>query len=107
MQSHEEQSAPNLVLYPHFYSKLTEGRFDKFLSWRSVGPKRLDDVILLVPSAAHVNSLQGRTIPDRRGFKTFRGKDEERIQRWRSAVTCGELLGELFLEWSPSGEIAE
>lgn len=107
VQSHGEQPAPNLVLYPHFYSTLTEGWFDKFLSWRTVDPKRLDDVMLLAPSAAHVSSLQGQAIPDRRDFKTFLGQDEQRIQRWRSAVDSSELLGELFLEWAQSGEIAE
>lgn len=103
----EVQSVPNLVLYPHFYSTLTEGWFDKFLNWRTVDPKRLDDVILLAPSAAHVRSLQGQAIPDRRDFKTFHGKDEQRIERWRSAVDSSELLGELFLKWAQSGEIAE
>lgn len=107
VESHEGQAAPNLVLYPHFYSNLTEGWFDKFLSWRTVDPNRLDDVILLAPSAAHVSSLQGQAIPDRRDFKTFQGQDEERIQRWRSAVASSEQLGELFLEWAQSGEIAE
>lgn len=106
VQSREVQSAPNLVLYPHFYSTLTEGWFDKFLNWRAVDPKRLDEVILLAPSAAHVSSLQGRAIPDRRDFNTFQGQDEQRIQRWRSAVASSDVLGELFLEWVKSGEIA-
>ncbi len=94
------------MLYPHFYSNLVEGWFDKFLPWRKVSPELLTDVVLIAPSKDYVASLDGGKIPKRQDFQRFRGRDKKRIQRWTHAVDRSEELGEQFINWASSGDIA-
>ena len=95
------------VLYPHFYTHLTEGWFDKFFPWRSVPRDSLKDVIIIGPSADYVKSLPDKKIPDRMDFKRFLKNDNERVRRWRIALKRGVLLGEEFIDLARSGQIAE
>jgi len=96
-----------LILYPHFYPRLTEGWFDKFLPWRKVSTAALTNVVLLCPSKRFIASLEGGKIPDRHDFLKFQGRDATRMQRWNSAVAQSDELGEQFLQWVCSGRIAD
>ncbi len=95
-----------LVLYPHFYTYLKEGWFDKFMPWRRVPAARLQNTIIIGPSEQYVRSLPGGEIPDRQDFIRFKDNDEERIRRWSIARDMSESLGEAFLALVRSGEIA-
>ncbi|MGB0867414.1 MAG: hypothetical protein ACPGSC_12960, partial [Granulosicoccaceae bacterium] len=99
--------AANLVLYPHFFPKLTEGWLDKFLCWRNVNEARLADVVLICPSEGFVRSLELGAIPDRKDFKTYGGRDDERMRLWREAFVKSEQLGDSFLELCATGAIAQ
>ena len=94
-----------LVLYPHFYSHIVPGWFDKSLPWRRAGVTNFSRALLLAPSAAFVATLPHGRIPDRRDF--FDMTESHRIRAWeqiRSASTAlGDELGELVL----TGRIAE
>jgi hypothetical protein len=95
-----------LVLYPHFYTQVIEGWFDKFSSKRMVNARQLDNVVLIGPSEGFVKSLPGGAIPDRKDFYTFRGNDAERIHRWTIAKDRSGELGEEFMRLASSGDIA-
>lgn len=95
-----------LVLYPHFYTEVKEGWFDKFAPGRVVSAKQLDNIVLIGPSDDFVKSLPGGAIPDRKDFYTFKGNDEERIRRWTIAKDRSCELGEEFMQLANSGDIA-
>ena len=95
------------VLYPHFYTHLTEGWFDKFFPWRTIPRNSLKDVIIIGPNSNYVKSLPGGKIPDRMDFKRFKKNDDERVRRWRIALSRSVLLGEEFIDSVRSGQIAE
>jgi hypothetical protein len=94
-----------LILFPHFYSHITPGWFDKSLPWRRENPAYFARALLLAPSAAFVATLPGGRIPDRRDFRLF--TPAERIRRWeavrRASVALGDELGDLLA----SGRLAE
>jgi len=96
-----------LVLYPHFYSYLKEGWFDKFSPWRHVSAKQLDNTVLIGPSDDYVRSLPGGNIPDRRDFIRFMDNEPERIRRWTEAKERSYELGEEFMQLVHSGDVAK
>jgi len=93
-----------LVLYPHFYSKLTECWFDKFYPWRKVPARRMENVILVSPTDEFVRSLPGGRIPDRRDFLKFQGRDHVRVKQWQEATVRSEELGEAWMEIARRGD---
>ncbi|CAH0990661.1 hypothetical protein SIN8267_00755 [Sinobacterium norvegicum] len=95
-----------LVLYPHFYSYLKEGWFDKFWPWRRVSAAQLDNTVLIAPSESFVASLPGGRIPERQDFYRFRHDDNERVRRWTQVRDQSLVLGEEFLAAVQTGDIA-
>ncbi len=85
-------SDDSLVLYPHFYSHITPGWFDKMLSWRRGNPHHYDNVLILCPSAEWVASLPFGKIPDRKDFG--RMEDAERIRYWGEVMKRSTQLAE-------------
>lgn len=75
---------PKLVLYPHFYPHLSPGWFDKALRWRRIKPQQLDNLVLLCPTAAWVQSLPYGKIPDRTDFNKL--SDASRISYWQQVT---------------------
>ncbi len=96
-----------LALYPHFYSQLKEGWFDKYWSWRTVRAEQLDRTILLSPSESFVQSLPDQRIPDRKDFYRFRDNDSKRVENWNTAIERSLELGEEFLQLCRSGNVAD
>ncbi len=94
-----------IVLYPHFYSRLIPGWFDKSLPWRSPRPEHLKNMLLLAPSQEFISRLPYGSIPDRKDFVRFHGRDEERIAFWNEARREGERLADDFMESVLSGSI--
>ncbi len=95
-----------LVLYPHFYDQITPGWFDKSLN-RKPDKKNMESVVLVAPSNRFVDNLPLGKIPDRKDFKTFFGKDKERIEYWKKVVEENKKLGDEFFEAIESGRIRE
>jgi len=95
-----------LVLYPHFYEHITPGWFDKSLN-RKPDKKNMESVVLVAPSNRFVDNLPFGKIPDRKDFKTFFGKDKERVKYWKKVVEENKKLGEEFFEAIESGRIRE
>ncbi|WP_300667289.1 patatin-like phospholipase family protein [Desulfoluna sp.] len=96
-----------IVLYPHFYSEVTLGWFDKKRPGRIANGSLLSDVLLLAPSPSFVAELPLGRIPDRRDFDRLVGRDDERVAFWEKSVVMGRRLGDQFLEAVASGRIRD
>lgn len=96
-----------LILYPHFYSHITPGWFDKSLSWRRASAQQLSNVVLICPSQSFVASLPDQRIPDRQDFNLYRGRDDERIARWEFCMARGRDLGKSFLDIVNSAKLQQ
>jgi hypothetical protein len=92
-----------LTLYPHFYSHLVPGWFDKGLPWRRT--RGLRRVVLIAPSESYVASLPGGRIPDRGDFPRL--SDDARIAAWKRVLSMGSALGEAFAELTEGGRIRD
>jgi hypothetical protein len=99
----EIDAGEGLTLYPHFYSYLVPGWFDKVLPWRRT--RGLLRTLLIAPSAAHVAALPGGKIPDRNDF--VRMSDAERISAWRKVVALGARMGEELMELISTNRVAD
>jgi hypothetical protein len=95
-----QQAKSDLVLYPHFSPQIVPGWFDKPMRWRRAasGAMRpwLDNVILVSPSPAFLQTLPRRRLPDRRDFAQYGSDNELRMRHWRSAIGEGERLRDAF-----------
>ena len=90
-----------IVLYPHFNDYVTPGWLDKHLPWRRkpLGHPWLDDVLLISPSPAFLDSLPNRKIPDRKDFYRYGQDHAARIRDWERAIgECGRFA-EAALNW--------
>ncbi len=94
-----------LVLYPHFYSHVVPGWFDKSLSWRRARVTNFRRALLLSPSAEFVATLPNGRIPDRRDFAAM--SESERIRVWEAVRTATTALGDELGDLIASGRIAE
>jgi len=95
-----------LILYPHFYDHCKVGWFDKLLPWRKASARQLDQVVMISPSPAYIESLELGRIPDRKDFKRYQHNDAERIRLWEQATEQSLKMGEEFLALATSGDLA-
>ncbi|WP_018690624.1 patatin-like phospholipase domain-containing protein [Algicola sagamiensis] len=86
-----------LVLYPHFFPKILPGWFDRMLPWRKPQTSQFDNVVMLVPSPAFVESLPFRKIPDRKDFQKM--DNQTRLTYWKRVIEESERLIEPFMAW--------
>lgn len=90
----EFETPDGLILYPHFFDRITPGWFDKSLSWRRPSGAALDQTVLLAPSREFIASLPGARVPDRTDFRAL--STMERQTRWRGVVdACRALADDL------------
>jgi len=82
-----------LTLYPHFDKTPKPGWFDKNLK-RAVDKRRYDNVLMLVPSQAFIESLPYSKIPDRKDFTDL--PEVERIIYWKEVLKRTEELAQAF-----------
>ena len=94
-----------LVLFPHFYSHVVPGWFDKSLPWRRAPAVNFRRTLLIAPSDEYVASLPGRKIPDRRDF--YGMPAEERMRRWQAVLDASAQLGDELRELIETGRIAD
>ncbi|HEX2719108.1 MAG TPA: patatin-like phospholipase family protein, partial [Gemmatimonadaceae bacterium] len=94
-----------LILYPHFYSHVVPGWFDKSLKWRRARPANFSRALLVAPSDEFVAKLPGGKIPDRRDFYSF--PHAERKRRWQAALDASSALGDELRELVTTGRIAD
>ncbi|MFT4570825.1 MAG: hypothetical protein ACI8TX_003152 [Hyphomicrobiaceae bacterium] len=83
---------PGLVLYPHFFDRITPGWFDKALAWRRPSRQALADTVLLAPSPAFIAKLPGGHVPDRKDFQSM--ANHERLKQWKQVLAATEALAD-------------
>ena len=96
---------PGLVLFPHFFDRITPGWFDKALPWRTPRSSDLDDVVMVAPSDAFIASLPGRKVPDRNDFLKLPTQD--RIRRWQAVLAESKRIADDFAQLLDSGRLSE
>jgi len=86
----------NLVMYPHFTDQIIPGWLDKAFGWRRAGRGKnrnwLDNVLLVAPSKAFVQSLPRKKIPDRKDFFFHGSNHQLRIREWQHAIGASAKL---------------
>ena len=87
-----------VVLYPHFQAQVVPGWLDKAWKRRHRASPMLDNLVLLSPSPAWVQTLPGGKLPNRADFKTFADDDACRMRVWRQAVAESQRLADEFAD---------
>ncbi|WP_299798768.1 alpha/beta hydrolase [uncultured Shewanella sp.] len=96
--------AQGLTLYPHFYSSLIPGWFDKSLPWRKAR-RNYHNALIIAPTQEYLASLPYSKLPDRGDFKHL--QSDERIRYWQYSVAMSEVLAEELDELIAKGTIME
>ncbi|MDI1268315.1 MAG: phospholipase [Polaromonas sp.] len=90
---------PGLVLYPHFQKAVVPGWLDKGLKWRHGATHFLDNMVLLAPDPAWVQTLPNQKLPDRNDFLRYGADLPGRIKAWSTAVAASRQLADEFQGW--------
>ena len=85
-----------LVLFPHFFDRITPGWFDKPFSWRKPRAEDLSDVVMVAPSDAFIAALPGGKVPDRNDFLNL--ETDARIAQWHDVIERCRALADEFNE---------
>jgi len=96
-----------IVLYPHYQERVVPGWLDKKIPWRRPGDAHMENVLLVSPSPAFVESLPDKKIPDRNDFYTYKERDKERIDTWKQSVETSRRLADEFVDAAESGKIKQ
>lgn len=99
-----------LVLYPHFTQHIVPGWLDKGLPWRraAVGKHRdwLDNVLVVAPSTAFLQTLSRGRLPDRQDFYYYGTDHAFRSQNWKLAIAQGQYLRDEFAAFAAAPDLA-
>ena len=95
----DQQPGARLVLYPHFQKAVVPGWLDKGLKWRHKATHFLDNMVLLAPDPAWVNTLPNGKLPDRNDFTHYGTDLQGRVNAWRAAVAQAEQLADEYAQW--------
>jgi len=93
-----------LVLYPHFYSHVVPGWFDKSLTWRRARGDNFRRALLIAPSDDFVRTLPRGKIPDRKDFYAM--DEATRLRTWQRVVDESARLGDELAELQVTGRLA-
>ncbi len=93
-----------LVLYPHFYSHVVPGWFDKSLTWRRARGDNFRRALLIAPSDDFVRTLPRGKIPDRKDFYAM--DEATRLRTWQRVVDESVRLGDELAELQVTGRLA-
>lgn len=94
-----------LVLYPHFYSHVVPGWFDKSLTWRRARGDNFRRALLIAPSDDFVRTLPRGKIPDRKDFYAM--DEATRLRTWQRVVDESARLGDELAELQATGRLAD
>jgi hypothetical protein len=97
-QLHADDDGANLVLYPHFQSRVVPGWLDKALKHRHRASRFLDNLVLASPTREWIATLPNAKLPDRGDFKAYGDDLAGRVKAWRRAVAESERLADEFAQ---------
>jgi len=90
------QLQQGIVLYPHFYSHIVPGWFDKRHPRRRARGPVWEHMLMLAPSDEFVAGLPGGKIPERSNFTNM--TDPDRWAYWKQVTDASEGLAAEFAE---------
>lgn len=96
-----------LVLYPHFQSSVVPGWLDKHLRWRHRATAFLDNLIVLSPDPAWVQTLPNGKLPDRTDFTRYGTDLNARVKAWNAAVSASAQLADEFDAWLQRPDLSQ
>ena len=94
-----------LVLFPHFFDRITPGWFDKPLRWRKPSIENFADVVLIAPSDEFIATLPGGRVPDRNDFLELDTK--QRIIQWHNVMDRCRVLADELNDMLEGNRLAE
>ncbi len=94
-----------LVLFPHFFDRITPGWFDKPWRSRRPAPKDLEDVVMIAPSDGFIARLPDAKVPDRDDFTSL--AETDRVRRWYDVVDRCRALADELEEKIETGRLAD
>ena len=97
-------AAERMTLFPHFYSRIVPGWFDKKLKWRRPQAGNVARTILVSPSDEFVATLPNGKIPDRTDFANF--EPAERVRIWKQCVSACQAMADEFHEVIEKDQLA-
>lgn len=100
-------SKDKIVLFPHYTDRIIPGWLDKKVGWRKPNYENFRNVLIITPTKQFTKMLPGGKIPDRQDFAEFKGKNRERIQRWKIAIKHSEILGDELCKTFYSGSLPD
>lgn len=94
------QGRTSIALYPHFGPRIVPGWLDKSMPWRHASSAQrnnwYDNVLLLSPSRAFLDTLPRRKLPDRQDFHHYGLDHDARIVAWQKAIGQAQQLRDEF-----------
>ena len=99
-----------LVLYPHFVDHIVPGWFDKSVPWRrgaANGHAWLDNVLLVSPSHAFLQTLTRGKLPDRHDFIHYGLDHNFRIRNWQLSIGEGQRLRDEFAAFAENPDLTK
>ncbi|MDC8783991.1 patatin-like phospholipase family protein [Roseateles koreensis] len=95
-----------LVLYPHFQRHVVPGWLDKALKRRHRATAFLDNVVLLAPDPAWIQSaMPNAKLPDRTDFQHYGDDADARAQVWLRGIAESQRLRDEFAQACEAGSV--
>jgi len=96
-----------VVLYPHFQRQVVPGWLDKSWRRRHRATPFLDDMVLLAPNPAWVQTLPNSKLPDRSDFARYGDDLAARVACWTQAVAESQRLRDEFATWLDKPDLSK
>ncbi len=87
-----------IVLFPHYAEQIVPGWLDKQIPWRKPDLSYMDHVLLVAPTKEVLDRLPAGSIPDRKDFNEYAGRDGERMAKWRQAIELSREMADEFMD---------
>jgi hypothetical protein len=88
-----------IVLYPHFQKAVVPGWLDKVWKHRHLPSPALDNMLVLAPDPAWVQTLPSAKLPDRTDFTRYGQDLAARVNAWSRATAASQQLALEFAQW--------
>jgi hypothetical protein len=96
---YQPAAASPIVLYPHFQKAVVPGWLDKAWKRRHRASAALDNMLVLAPDPAWVQTLPGARLPDRNDFIRYAHDVPGRMKVWTTATSAATQLADEFAHW--------
>ena len=96
-----------LVLYPHFQRAVVPGWLDKSWKRRHAATPALDNMLVIAPDPAWIQTLPNAKLPDRTDFTRYGQDLAGRTRVWNGATSAAQQLADEFAQWLEKPDLAQ